>query len=35
MAPIHKNVEKKGGKKEEMITVEGKKESTEKYKRGM
>ena len=35
MVPMQKQVEKKGGKKKEMITVEVKKETIEKYKRGM
>ncbi|XP_019512623.1 PREDICTED: tigger transposable element-derived protein 1-like [Hipposideros armiger] len=35
MAPLHKEVEKKGGKKKEMIMVEVKKEIIEKYERGM
>ena len=35
MAPMQKNVEKKGNKKKEMITVEVKKEVMGKYKRGM
>ena len=35
MAPRRKNVEKKGGKKKEMITVEVKKEIIKKYERGM
>ena len=33
MAPVQKNVEKKGGK--ETITVQVKKEIMEKYERGM
>ncbi|KAM6168259.1 tigger transposable element-derived protein 1-like [Erethizon dorsatum] len=35
MAPMQKKVEKKGGKKKEMITVEVKKEIIKKYERGM
>ena len=35
MAPRQEKVEKKGGKKKEMITVEVKKEIIEKYKRGI
>ena len=35
MAPIQKKVEKKGGKKKEMIMVEVKKEIIEKYEQGM
>ena len=35
MAPMQKKVEKKGGKKKEMITVEVKKEIMENYKWGM
>ena len=35
MAPMQKKVEKKGGKEEEMIMVELKKEIIEIYKRGM
>ena len=35
MAPMQKKVEKKGGKKKEMITVEVKKEIIEKYERGV
>ena len=34
MAPTQKKVEKKGGEKKEMVTVDIKKEITEKYKRG-
>ena len=35
MAPMQKKGEKKGGEKKEVITVEVKKEITEKYERGM
>ena len=35
MAPMQKKAKKKGGKKKEKITVEVKKETIERYKRGI